>query len=39
MIANRRPFQDGDYLVPEGPGFGLELDWDYIERYRSDPAS
>lgn len=39
MIANRRPFQDGDYLVPEGPGFGLELDWDYVERYRSDPAS
>lgn len=38
MIANRRPFVDGDYLVPEGPGFGLELDWDYIERYRSEPA-
>lgn len=36
LIANRRPFVDGDYLVPEGPGFGLELDWDYIERYRSD---
>ncbi|MGH3756783.1 mandelate racemase/muconate lactonizing enzyme family protein [Actinophytocola sp.] len=36
MIANRRPFENGDYLVPDGPGFGLELDWDYIERYRSD---
>ena len=35
MIANRREFQNGDYLVPEGPGFGLELDWEYIERYRS----
>ena len=39
MIANRQPFQDGDYLVPKGPGFGLELDWDYVERYRSDQAS
>jgi D-arabinonate dehydratase len=36
MIANRQPFEDGDYLVPQGPGFGLELDWDYIDRYRSD---
>jgi len=22
------------YLVPDGPGLGLELDQDYIERYR-----
>lgn len=36
MIANRREFQDGDYLVPQGPGFGLELDWDYINRFRSE---
>lgn len=36
MISNRQDFQDGDYLVPQAPGFGLELDWDYIERYRSD---
>jgi L-alanine-DL-glutamate epimerase-like enolase superfamily enzyme len=35
LIANRRPFENGDYLVPGGPGFGLELDWDYIARYRS----
>jgi len=38
MIANRREFSDGLYLVPDGPGFGLELDWDYIDRYRSDSA-
>jgi D-arabinonate dehydratase len=37
LIANRRPFVDGDYLVPDGPGFGLELDWDYIDRFRSEP--
>lgn len=35
LIANRRPFEDGQYWVPSGPGLGLELDWDYVERYRS----
>ncbi|CNE18665.1 mandelate racemase/muconatelactonizing enzyme [Mycobacterium tuberculosis] len=39
LIANRAPFAGGDYAVPAGPGFGLELDWDYIGRYRSEPAS
>lgn len=38
LIANRRDFEHGDYRVPDGPGFGLELDWDYIERYRVAPA-
>lgn len=36
LIANRQPFTDGCYTVPGGPGLGLELDWDYLERYRSD---
>ncbi len=35
MIANRQDFEDGDYLVPDGPGLGLELDQDFIERYRA----
>jgi D-galactarolactone cycloisomerase len=35
LIANRREFTDGDYLVPDGPGLGLELDWDYVERFRA----
>ncbi len=35
LIANRREFVDGSYLVPDGPGLGLELDWDYIERHRA----
>ena len=35
MIANRRDFEDGDYLVPDGPGLGLELDWDFVARYRA----
>ncbi|HVA10502.1 MAG TPA: mandelate racemase/muconate lactonizing enzyme family protein [Acidimicrobiales bacterium] len=36
LIANRREFVDGNYLVPGGPGFGLELDWDYIDRFRTE---
>ena len=35
IIANRNEFKDGWYAVPDGPGLGLELDWDYINRYRS----
>lgn len=34
LIANRPAFRDGRYTVPDGPGFGLHLDWDYIDRYR-----
>ena len=35
IIANRNPFDGGTYRVPNGPGLGLELDWDYVERFRS----
>ena len=24
----------GHILLPEGPGLGIELDWDAVERYR-----
>jgi D-galactarolactone cycloisomerase len=34
LIANRRGPTDGLYRVPDGPGFGLELDPAAIERYR-----
>lgn len=33
LIANRREFEQGEYLVPEAPGLGLELDEAYLERY------
>lgn len=39
LIANRTPFVDGEYAVPSGPGLGLELDWDYVRRYRSGRAA
>ena len=34
MIANRPEIRDGRYLVPDGPGWGIELDWDYVDRHR-----
>jgi L-alanine-DL-glutamate epimerase-like enolase superfamily enzyme len=34
LIANRPDPKDGIIPIPQGPGFGLELDWKMIERYR-----
>lgn len=34
LIANRPQPKDGVIAIPQGPGFGLELDWGLVERYR-----
>ncbi len=34
MITNRPNPRDGMIAVPQGPGFGLELNWELIDRYR-----
>ena len=34
LVANRPPLVDGLFVLPTAPGFGWELDQDYIERYR-----
>ncbi|OSQ36012.1 mandelate racemase/muconate lactonizing enzyme family protein [Thalassospira mesophila] len=34
MIANRPDPKDGIIQIPQGPGFGLELNWDMVTRYR-----
>jgi D-galactarolactone cycloisomerase len=36
LIRNRPPIAGGMIEVPQGPGFGLELDWELIEKYRLD---
>ena len=36
LIANRPPIAGGTYRIPDGPGLGLVLDTDFIERYRVD---
>jgi len=34
LFANRPAIRDGLYTVPGGPGFGIELDQDFIVRYQ-----
>jgi D-arabinonate dehydratase len=36
FIKNRPPIKDGIIAVPHAPGFGLELDWALVEKYRLD---
>jgi D-galactarolactone cycloisomerase len=36
IVKNRNPFLNGYYKVPDGPGFGIELDQSVIEKYRVD---
>lgn len=33
LVANRVPFRNGVYVIPRGPGWGLELDRDVIKRF------
>ena len=34
LVANRSKFDNGFYAVPQGPGFGVEMDKAVIEKYR-----
>lgn len=36
LILNRPKSEGGYFALPEGPGLGWELDWDYIEKHRLD---
>ncbi|MEQ8716863.1 MAG: mandelate racemase/muconate lactonizing enzyme family protein [Acidimicrobiales bacterium] len=36
MLANRPALEDGQFILPDGPGFGWELDQDFIEHHRAD---
>jgi L-alanine-DL-glutamate epimerase-like enolase superfamily enzyme len=36
LVANRPPLVDGSLRLPDAPGLGWELDWDYINRHRLD---
>ena len=35
LWANRPPVKDGCMEVPQGPGFGIQLDWKMVERFRT----
>jgi L-alanine-DL-glutamate epimerase-like enolase superfamily enzyme len=34
LIANPPKLENGELVLPTGPGLGWELDQDYIERHR-----
>ena len=36
MYANRPAIENGEIAVPTAPGFGIELDWDMVKKYRVD---
>jgi L-alanine-DL-glutamate epimerase-like enolase superfamily enzyme len=36
MLANRPELEDGMFTLPDGPGFGWELDGDFVQKYRAD---
>ncbi len=36
MLVNRKPLENGEFLLPHEPGFGWELDQDFIDRFRID---
>jgi len=36
MLANKKPLDNGNFLLSEEPGFGWELDEDFIAKYRID---
>jgi D-galactarolactone cycloisomerase len=36
MVANRPELEDGMFTLPDGPGFGWELDGDFVQKYRAD---
>jgi len=38
LVANRNPFENGFYKVPEDPGWGLQLDESVIKKTRAEPA-
>ena len=35
LLAAPIPCVDGHLTVPTGPGLGVELDWDAVEKYRA----
>ena len=36
MLTNRPTIKDGMFSLPDMPGFGWDLDWDFIEGHRVD---
>jgi hypothetical protein len=39
LLAQPLQVQDSLTPIPQGPGLGIELDWDAVERFRIDPIA
>jgi L-alanine-DL-glutamate epimerase-like enolase superfamily enzyme len=39
LITNRPTLENGQLQLSESPGFGWELDWEYIQRHRLDRSA
>jgi D-galactarolactone cycloisomerase len=37
LLATPLEFRDGGIVLPEGPGLGVEIDMDFVARYRINP--
>jgi D-galactarolactone cycloisomerase len=35
-VGSAASLVDGQLPVPQGPGLGVEIDWDAVQRYRVD---
>ena len=33
LLASRSPLRNGTYALPQGPGFGIELNMDFVDQY------
>jgi L-alanine-DL-glutamate epimerase-like enolase superfamily enzyme len=36
MLGNRPELEDGMFRLPQGPGFGWQLDEDFVQEFRAD---
>ncbi|MGW3955411.1 mandelate racemase/muconate lactonizing enzyme family protein [Streptomyces sp. NPDC004752] len=36
LVTNKAPLEQGQFILPDRPGLGWELDWDYISHHRLD---
>ena len=35
-VGSARTLVDGQVAVPQGPGLGIEINWDAVQRFRVD---
>jgi D-galactarolactone cycloisomerase len=36
LLVEPLEFREGGIVLPEGPGLGVEIDWEFVKKYRVD---